>query len=207
MLSKAIIIAKGNFPTHRIPLSYLKKASHLVCCDGAAEHLVRAGFEPEAIVGDLDSVNPETAARFSDRLYIDTDQEINDLSKAVRWCVKRGYKKVIILGATGKREDHTIGNVSLLVEYAKEIAVSMVTDTGILTPLLKSRRISCFRGQQISIFTIDPDTKITSSGLKYPLDNIRLKNWWRATLNEATGNYFELNFKGGALIVYQKFSD
>jgi thiamine pyrophosphokinase len=207
MSSAAVILADGSFPVHDIPLGYLRDAEHIICCDGSAENLVRADLVPEAIVGDLDSLNPEIAERFKDRLFQDSDQDTNDLTKAVGWCIKKGFKEIVILGATGKREDHTIGNISLLAEYVKEIRVIMVTDTGTIIPLLKSCRVSSFPGQQVSIFSIDPETEITSTRLKYGLDKLKLHNWWRATLNEATGDSFELNFKGGSLIVYQKFRD
>jgi thiamine pyrophosphokinase len=115
-----------------------------------------------------------------------------------------GYKEVVIIGATGKREDHTIGNISLLSEYVREMNVIMVTDTGIIIPFLKSSTISSFPGQQVSIFSIDPETKVTSQGLRYPLSGTKIKNWWFATLNEALGETFSLEFSG-RLIVYLKF--
>jgi thiamine pyrophosphokinase len=207
MSSKAVILADGSFPDHEIPLGYLRNSEHIICCDGSAGNLLKAGMEPEAIVGDLDSLNPEIAERFADRLFKDSEQDTNDLTKAVNWCINNNYKKIVILGATGKREDHTIGNVSLLAEYAMKVSVIMVTDTGILTPLLKSSVVPCFPGQQVSIFSIDPEAEITSSGLKYPLYNLKLHNWWRATLNEATEDSFKLRFAGGPVLVYQKFRD
>lgn len=202
-----VILADGSFPTHEIPLRYLRETEHIICCDGSAENLVKANLEPEAIVGDLDSLSKEIAGRFADRLYRDVEQDTNDLTKAVKWCIEKGYKEIIILGATGKREDHTIGNISLLAEYSKEIKVKMVTDTGTITPVLKSSKFSSFCGQQVSIFSIDPETEITSMGLKYSLKRLKLHNWWRATLNESAGDSFELRFTGGPVLVYQKFSD
>ncbi len=207
MQTEAVILADGSFPGHSVPLEYLRKARHIICCDGSVRSLVMTDLEPEAIVGDLDSLDNSMAERFSDRLYKDTGQETNDLTKAVRWCIKNGFERLVILGATGKREDHTIGNISLLAEYAKEVDVIMVTDTGIITPHIRSGTIKCFPGQQISIFSIDPETEITSSGLKYPLNKLKSHNWWRATLNEATGESFSLEFSGGPLIVYMKFAD
>ncbi len=82
----------------------------------------------------------------------------------------------------------------------------MVTDTGILRPLLKSSQISSFPGQQVSIFSIDPETKVTSLGLKYPLNKTKISNWWFATLNESLGDSFSLEFNQGRVIVYLKFS-
>ena len=207
MSSKTVILADGSFPKHEIPLGYLKNADRIICCDGSAENLLKAGMEPEAIVGDLDSLKKDIERRFSDRLFKDKSQETNDLTKAVKWCSERGYKDIVIVGATGKREDHTLGNISLLAEYAKEVNVVMVTDTGILFPFFKSCKVSSFPGQQVSVFSIDPETGITSTGLKYKLKKMKLHNWWRATLNEATGDSFELSFAGGPLIVYLKFKE
>ena len=188
-----------------IPLGFLKDDNVIVCCDGSVESLVNAGYIPDAIVGDMDSISPELKSRFDDRIFIDKNQDTNDLTKAVTWCSEMGYKDIVIVGATGKREDHTIGNISLLTEYAEKVNVILVTDTGILRPFLKSSEISSFPGQQVSIFSIDPETEITSHGLRYPLSRTKLKNWWVATLNEATGDSFSLEFSNGRVIVYLKF--
>jgi thiamine pyrophosphokinase len=203
----AVILADGSFPVHEIPLGHLRNARHIICCDGSAERLLMADLEPEAIVGDLDSLSPLLMERFAGRVFMDSDQETNDLTKAVKWCAAKGLNEVTILGATGKREDHTLGNISLLAEYSRIVKVRMITDTGEIIPLNESSTISSFPGQQVSIFSIDPSTKVTSAGLKYELTDLRLHNWWRATLNEATGDSFGLSFKGGTLLVYLKFRD
>lgn len=203
--SKTIIVADGCFPVHDIPLQYLRNAERIICCDGGADQLIKTGLLPVAIVGDLDSISPELAERYSDRLYRCSDQETNDLTKAVRWCTERNYRDLVILGATGKREDHTIGNVSLLVEYAAEAEVMMVTDSGILRPCLKSCTFPAVPGQQISIFSINPETVISSCGLVYPLKGRKLRNWWEGSLNEASAEVVELQFEGGAIIVFTAF--
>jgi thiamine pyrophosphokinase len=202
-----VVLADGSFPAHEIPLEYLRNAGHIICCDGSARSLVEAGFEPDAVVGDLDSLDSGLLNRFYDRLVRDDDQETNDLTKAVRWCREKGYDEVVILGATGKREDHTLGNISLLAEYAIYIKVSMVTDTGIFVPLHSSMSLDSFPGQQISVFSLNPLTEVSSHGLRYEMDRLKLHSWWRATLNEAEGDSFEILFSGGPVIVYLKFPD
>lgn len=205
--SYTAIVADGTFPQHEIPLNYLKNAGRIVCCDGSAASLILAGMEPEAIVGDMDSLNDDLANRFADRIFRDESQDTNDLTKVVMWCRENNYMDIIIVGATGKREDHTLGNISLLTEYAKDMNVIMVTDTGILHPFLSDAEISSFPGQQVSIFSIDPETEVTSHGLRYPLTNTKISNWWFATLNEALGDSFSLKFKKGRIIVYSKFRE
>ncbi len=202
-----VILADGSFPEHEIPLGYLRNCERIICCDGSVNKLIEFGLEPHAIIGDLDSIGKEIEERYSDRLYKDREQETNDLTKAVKWCLNRNYKDIVILGATGKREDHTVGNISLLAEYVRDVRAIMVTDTGIILPLLESSKIDSFPGQQVSVFSIDPDTEISSSGLRYTLRRTKLNNWWRATLNEATGSHFKLRFKGGPLLVFLKFRE
>ena len=203
--SYTVIVADGTFPQHNIPLGYLKNAKRIICCDGSVQNLILCGLQPDAIVGDMDSLNEELANRFADRIYLDENQDTNDLTKAVSWCNEIGYKDIVIVGATGKREDHTLGNISLLADYIKNVNVIMVTDTGILRPLLNSSTLPSFPGQQISIFSIDTEIQVTSHGLKYPLNRTKITNWWFATLNEALGDSFSLEFKEGRIIVYLKF--
>jgi thiamine pyrophosphokinase len=207
MVFKTAIIANGKFPDHPIPLSYLLNAKRVICCDGAADSLIDFGLEPFAIVGDCDSVNSKIAEKYAERLFIDSDQETNDLTKAVRWCTERDYNDIVILGATGKREDHTLGNISLLVDYAAVASVIMVTDAGTFFPVLKSTTFETVKGQQVSLFSINPFNEISTEGLKFELNRKKLANWWTATLNEAVDTSFSVEFEDGPLIVYLKFPD
>jgi thiamine pyrophosphokinase len=127
------------------------------------------------------------------------------LTKAVEWCVKEGFEDIIILGATGLREDHTLANISLLTDYAAKVNVRMFTDSGEFTPALTTILFDSYKGQQISIFSITPDTKITTHGLKYAVQNRNLRNWWQGSLNEAEGNNFTIEFDTGMLIIFKAY--
>ena len=200
-----VVLCNGKFPEHPIPLSVLNGAEKIVCCDGAAEKLLHYGMEPHEIVGDMDSLSDTLKLQYADKIFHDPDQESNDQTKAVCHCAAFGVERLAILGATGLREDHTIGNISLLSDYSLFIDVVTVTDTGIFVPLNRSAKFSCPKGTQISIFAITPQTSVTSVGLKYPLSGTRLFNWYHGTLNETLYDSFELKMDAGSLIVYRKF--
>ena len=194
---ETIILANGEFPQRKQVRDLLQSAGRVVCCDGAVENLLQTGREPDIIIGDLDSISRATKARFQDRLVQVDDQDTNDLTKAVNWCIDRGIDKVVILGATGKREDHSLGNISLLLEYIPKIEVEIRTDYGCFIPLTKAQNtIKTFMGQQVSVFSLNTRSEFTSEGLKYPLNKMRLDSWWKGTLNEAVSDEIRINISG-----------
>lgn len=202
MSKPVVILANGRFPESGLALGYLNNAGRIVCCDGSVVKLLKYGLEPWAIAGDLDSVPEKIKKKYAGKLHRSDDQETNDLTKAVRFCIEQGITDIVILGATGLREDHTLGNISLLADYAESISVKMVTDYGIFIPAIPGLSISSWPGQQVSVFAVDKEMRISSTGLKYPLNQMELQNWWMGTLNECTGDSFSLSFDHGRALVF-----
>lgn len=190
-----VILANGAFPCSELALKYFRHASKLVCCDGAAQKACSHGRNPDYIVGDCDSISSEIKQQFKQRIIKVTEQETNDLTKAFRFCLSNNWRKIIILGATGEREDHTLGNIARFADFAKEVDdINMITDNGIFYSALCSKTFSCNPGSQVSIFSFDPEQEITSKNLKYPLNRLKLPRWYTATLNEALADSFSLSF-------------
>ena len=189
-----VILAAGDFPRAEAPLAALREGDVRICCDSAAEALVAFGLEPDRIVGDLDSLSPDFQARYADRITHIAEQDDNDLTKAFHLALTLSPSRITILGATGKREDHTLGNVSLLLDYAREAAcpVAMLTDYGRFEAIFETATLPAFPGQQVSIFAFDNSLTIKSAGLKYPTDQVRFDTLWKATLNEALSSSFTL---------------
>ena len=182
--AEAVILADGDFPTHEIPCALLHNAKYVCCCDGAARHYPQA----DAIVGDGDSV-PESLRH---RLIRVEEQADNDLTKATRHCMRQGYRHIVYLGASGKREDHTLGNISLLMRYKQEwgLNVLMATDHGWLIPMEGDCELETFPRQQVSIFNFGC-TRLTGEGLRW--QPYAYENLWQGTLNEALGNRISIH--------------
>ena len=194
----AVIIGGGEYPTAEQPLRVINDAHYVVCCDGAADEHITRGHIPDAIVGDGDSISAENKTKFQHLLHIITEQESNDQTKAVRYLMEQGKRKIAITGATGKREDHTIGNISLLIEYMRAGAdVFSFTDHGIFIPCRDITTHKCRKGQQVSIFNITAKN-MSAEGLLYPIYDFT--NWWQGTLNECTEDCFTINATGEYLL-------
>ena len=194
----AVIVAGGEFPTAPQPLEILQGAQYVVCCDGAADRYIATGHVPDAIVGDGDSISAENRGKFAQLLHIIAEQESNDQTKAVRFLMEHGKRRIAIVGATGRREDHTIGNIRLLIEYARAgCDVRSFTDHGVFIPCNGTTTHKCRKGQQVSIFSITA-RDLSAQGLLYPIYDFN--NWWQGTLNECTGEEFTINATGEYLL-------
>lgn len=195
-----VILADGEEPSHSVPLSFLRKARKLVACDGAWRTAVRLGRIPDAVVGDGDSLSADDIIEL-DRLKIavvkDPEQDTNDLCKAFRYVLRSdAVERIVILGATGKREDHAIGNIFHLADFAEiNPSVLIVTESGIFEPLMPPGRSwngTVGEESPISVFATHPDTVMTSKGLKWPLDGVRFDSLWRGTLNRIVSPDFSI---------------
>ncbi|HHV03178.1 MAG: thiamine diphosphokinase [Bacteroidales bacterium] len=209
-MKEAVILAQGAYPTHPYPLHILHTAKMLICTDGAVNTL--KDRIPDRIVGDLDSLTPSLREKYASRLIEDSCKETNDLTKAILYCHKEGIRAITILGATGRREDHTLGNISLLGSYAIMMeSVRMVTDYGVFMVFAHGRTdqkgfrhvsVPCVPGEPVSFFALNPAMKLCAKGVRYPVEQVVFDAWWKATLNQCTEKKLELSFRDGPLLVY-----
>lgn len=199
---RIVILANGDFPAGKDLREKIVHADILICCDGAFSTLRRHPELAEAvsgheyyITGDLDSLPANLRKKFGPRIIPYEDQDINDLTKsfilACRLAAGR-RTEITFLGATGKREDHCIANMGLLMEYAGsefvrsgKCSIVMESDHSTIFAATDSITFSCRDGQPVSVFSPDPSLTVTSEGLKWQTSGVRFTNWWQASLNRA----------------------
>lgn len=198
----AVILADGDFPRQAFLLALLAGKSAVVCCDGAANTFIKNGWKPTAIVGDGDSLDPDVRNQYAYLFHQVDEQETNDLNKAFRYCVASGYKTVAIVGASGKREDHTLANISLLVDFSQRAEVVLLTDYGFFRAVAGNACFETKQGMQVSVFN-QTCRSLKSEGLKYPV--YPFDQWWQGTLNEAVSDRFSL-FSDGNFLIFQTWT-
>ena len=209
MNRSAVIIGNGDFPKKEYPLYLLSRADYIVCCDGALDRYLRYTRDhsmtrlPDAVIGDMDSISASSRKKYAHLAVKVDDQETNDQTKAFDYVIRtfKDVSEIIFLAATGKREDHTLGNMSLLMEYARRddvkasgIHIEMVSDYSTIIPVTDSTELDCGQGRSISIISPDSSLRIRSEGLQWPTDNVIFDNWWKATLNRASEDTVKLTF-------------
>ena len=200
---EAVILGDGDFPVHPVATALLHNSAYLCCCDGAGRRCIEHGLMPNAIVGDGDSLSPDFIRRYCNIIHLIREQDDNDLTKATRHCLARAIQRIVYLGTTGKREDHTLGNIVLMIRYMCEFGLqpTLVTDYGWFVPASGMNIFDSFLQQQVSIFNFGC-TDFRSEGLRWP--SFPYQSLWQGTLNESIGDSFTL-YGDGSYLVFRTF--
>lgn len=198
LLPEAVIVANGELPSLPLMQQWLSYSPYTVCCDGAIEHFPLELFRCDLVIGDGDSFSNRSLLSPLVSVVHVADQETNDLTKAVSYLQQHGKKRAAILGATGKRDDHMIGNISLLVQYLRNgFTACIIDDYGIFIPCKNDVVLHVGRGRQISVFRFDAEG-MRAINLKYPLRDFDML--WQGTLNEATEDVIQIHANGYYLL-------
>lgn len=205
-----VIFADGDCPTHPIPLGILRSGRPVIACDNAGAQLItKWNMLPDAIVGDGDSLPQQFKDRYKDIIHYVAEQDYNDLTKATRFFLEHyrspgtKHPRICYIGCTGKREDHTLGNISLPTFYRQEFGVEGVlpTDFGWFVYCHGACEFESIPNQQVSIFNLNCSA-LTSQGLQWSI--YPFAQWWQGTVNNALGNTFSINGNGD-YIVYRTY--
>ena len=177
----------------------------IIACDGGLEHCRNNNILPDMVIGDFDSLGyiPDN----ENTLVLPIEKDDTDTAFAVKYAMKKEYKKIIIYGGTGgKRADHTYANITLLAYVSKKggqayldcgnYSITAITDSQIIFNKDMNGDVSVFSFNERS-------TGVYEKGLKYSLVNSILENCNPIGVsNSFTGQESVIAVKSGTLIIY-----
>jgi len=202
----AIIVGNGDPPSASLFSDLRSNSSTLICADGGLKTVLNFGVVPDAVVGDLDSIEDSDLDRIPDeRVFkIDADNTSTDLEKALKYAIDSGVKVATLLGFTGGRSDHVLWNLGLLRTFGDLIALRMVDDYGEIRLVKGIVRFRAEIGQKVSLSPLDaPVTGIVTRGLRFALRNESLQLGVRDGIsNEVVQNPVEIVVNQGSLLVF-----
>jgi thiamine pyrophosphokinase len=117
-VQRILILANGELPDIAEARSLIQSDDRIICADGGTRHALRLGIEPDLIIGDLDSADPQVIQKFrEDRVNIASyprDKNETDLELAIERAITWNPKEILIVAALGGRLDQTLANITLL---------------------------------------------------------------------------------------------
>jgi thiamine pyrophosphokinase len=203
-MKHVLILANGKPPSKRLFQKIFVYADCFICADGGANTAARFDCTPNLIIGDLDSIEKETLAVFSNvEVKKLMDQNSTDLEKALTAAIRMKYKEIIVLGATGGRLDHAIGNLSALAKFSRKAHITFIDNIGIFIAAHHSLEFNLPIGTIISLLPLSRCSGIMTKGLKWNLKNESLEFGVReSTSNVIVSSPVTIKVNKGSLIVF-----
>ena len=176
----------------------------LIAVDGGFDALMKAGYVPDVLVGDLDSVKMQIPESVKVIKY-NKEKDETDMFLAYRIGARCEYTDFVILGGTGGRLDHTYANLSILL-YAKDRGhnITMIDEKSMIICIKnESVRLTGNLGAYLSVFAIGGNASgVSIKGAKYEVENVDLSPAFPLGVsNEFTNTEALISVEEGALLI------
>ncbi len=178
---RAVVFVNGEVRDYTALARWLRPGDHLIGADGGTRHILALNLMPNAVVGDLDSLEPATVTELIaqgvdvERYPVAKDQ--TDLELAIERGLRAGADEILLLGALGGRLDQTLANLLILAQRQWPVPLRLAEGNQ-LAQVLRSGETLALQaapGSTVSAIPLSAAvTGITYTGLEYPLDNATL---------------------------------
>lgn len=209
------IIVTGGFLEPEFTRDYLQrhKDDLIIAVDHGLDFLDQNGILPQEVVGDFDSAAEGLLEKYqgNDQVHVhkfEPEKDDTDTGLAVRLAIDMGSTHVVLLGATGTRLDHVLGNIALLGQFLEAGVLAEILDPNnrirLIDEKIELMKMSQF-GHYISLMPYGGIVEgITLTGFKYPLDKYTLtSDSTRCISNEIQEETAQIQFTAGKLLIIE----
>lgn len=206
-----LLFCNGDPPSGKRLRNIIPHPSLVACADGGAEKATASGYEPELIVGDLDSlaqsinIGGESRKNFSKAEIIKVPAQDNtDFEKTLDVLIERDMGRFLVVAFSGGRIDQTLANLQIAYEYSRQCEIIMADENYVVFPTNKDFGLNVLREMEISIIPMEDDTRVSTDGLKYALHDAHLRKGGQGISNRAVKDKITITIHGGGLLVFIK---
>lgn len=184
---------------------------YVICADGGLEKAEKLNLSPNLILGDFDSVDAKVLEHYK-KLNIETvtfpsEKDYTDMELAVENAVKKGFKDIVLTGATGSRLDHTLANIQLLEKYYRHGINLEIIDNNNYISIISDNTDVKIKYKKDHFVSLVPVTEklegLTLIGFRYPLDNVIVQRGTALLIsNEIIQDEGRIILKNGTALVF-----
>jgi thiamine pyrophosphokinase len=205
---KVVIVSGGKPPSKELLTKEIRLNTFLIAADSGANCLYEYNILPNLLLGDFDSIDRKVLDYFKkNNCLIDiypTEKDFTDTEIAVKKAISMKPSEIVLLGCTGSRVDHLLGNIGMLKICLENGVNAYIVDEN--NDIRLSNAITSLNGVVGQIFSVqaygDEVIGLTIEGAKYPLNNYNLKIGESVTIsNEFVSTVVKLKFKAGTLMI------
>lgn len=187
----------------------IKADDIIVCADAGAKLAINLGLRPHYVVGDFDSLAPETLKKLKE-LGVPLDQhpamkDETDLELALKWVHQQPPGVIVLIGAFGGRIDQSLGNLFCLLTAELNAFQLEIYDGQTRGYLLRSGNSCCLDGhidETVSLVPLSQTvTGVNTSGLLWTLTNATLHfGSSRSISNQLSASQAKVSIETGMLL-------
>lgn len=169
-MSRCVIIGASGDMQKNIKQK-VKDDDYVICADGGYDIAVSNGITPNLVVGDFDSIE-NTIKEGIPIIKLPCEKDDTDMMFCAKKAIEWGYTEVLLLAATGKRLDHTIANLSVLLFLVKNGTKAYISDDLTDIYIVVSGKFFVYGNKPTTVSVMPFGTEsctVTYNGLKYPL--------------------------------------
>ena len=204
-MKNALIVCNGNPPPRRLLCQLWEKTAYHVAADGGANILLKNKFVPDTVVGDFDSLDIKTREKMPNSKFLHIpEQETNDADKAVKHCLKLGFREIHLLSADGGRQDQFLSALEILFKYSEQARLISWTKMERMEFINHVWEEKITPGTTLSILPVFGGALgVVTKGLKYALKNQNLipGKSPSGVSNLVVSNTVSVNIKKGRLLL------
>lgn len=125
-MKRSVIIGGADIHQYGQIRAFLRADDFFIYCDSGLKHMEALAFRPNLIIGDFDShENPHMDV---ETIVLPCEKDDTDTVFAVKEAIRRGFEEILLIGVIGGRLDHTLGNVSILLNLAARGIKGLIVD-------------------------------------------------------------------------------
>lgn len=201
---RTLVFANGEAPSAELVAAVHRPGDMVLAADGGARHALACGLVPDAVIGDLDSIDDAIIAAIpGDRFHRVPRLDITDLQKTVNFALAEGCTEIEILGAGGGRSDHALANLSVLVLHRGEADMRVHDEQFEVSLVDGSLTIEGAAGTVVSLIAMGECTGVTTEGLRWPLTDFTLPFGPRGVHNEIERSPATVQVATGDLLLFK----
>ncbi|MFV0502518.1 MAG: thiamine diphosphokinase [Lachnospirales bacterium] len=174
---KCVVISSGTIRDYDAMKKYINKKDFIVCNDGGLAHCKGMKIMPDIILGDFDSVDPRLLGKYKKNKILPFPPEKNYTDSHLAYVyAMENFEKILILGSTGTRMDHSMTNINMLAMFLENNKKAiLIDDNNIIRPCNSNVAVRKNNMKYISLLPLSEKVVFENSkGLKYPLKGIVL---------------------------------
>ena len=213
---KTVIISGGRIERD-FALPFLKNEifDQIIAVDNGLKFLYENQIRPTWIVGDFDTAAPELVEYYQRQTDIpirrfNPVKDSTDSQIAIELALELGSSEITILGGTGTRLDHVLGNIQSLMLARKKGVSCIILDAynriRLMDGVVHLKKSEQY-GKYVSLLPLTTEvTGVELRGFKYELTDYTFTSTGSAGLgvsNEITAEVAEIRIKTGIFVLIE----